>query len=534
MPARLAGAASAGGILPGPRAHLARPNVTPNQNATPAAGSRGAIDAAIKEAYEGFRYESRPCPTSTPVRLATMAKLMGLEAPDPSTARVLEVACGDGGNLVPMAAASPSARFVGIDIATGAVAEARAMAADLALGNIAFHAADLRDLPGDIGRFDYVVAHGFYSWVPAEVREAMFATLRSRLEPDGIAFVSHNVMPGCALRGVAWSLLRPHVAGIDDPARRIAEARSMARLMADAMAQLPGAARALAEEFREIAARADFALLHDDLAVVNHPVHLREIVAEAGSHGLAWLADADLYRHPAPAYGGAMNAWLAGVDRLTREHVVDHLRLRRYRESLFVHRERGTPTPPAPERLAPMHVAASNDSAERHASLPRAPAASDRTPAAAQRMLIDRLVDLHPATVPVSEAVSWIIARSDPGSLLAAPASALLMLLNACHAGAIVPFARPVRILRTAGAKPRAFAPARWQASRHAFVVNLRHEGVDFSDPVQRRLLPLVDGTRTRAELASELAAWVPDSPNPPRLLDDYVAHFAKIGLIEE
>lgn len=505
-------------------------NVTPDSSDS---GGGGAITETIKSSYESFRYLSHPCPTSQPARIATVAALAGVDAPDPSTARVLEIGCGDGGNLVPMAAAAPLGRFVGIDIATRPVGDARTWARDLGLANVECLAGDLRDLPADLGPFDYIVAHGFYSWVPAEVRVVLFETLRTRLAPNGIAFVSHNVMPGCALRGIAWSVLRPHVANIDDPGRKIAEARAMAERMAEAMAGQPGLAAALASEFRDVAGRQDFAMLHDDLAPINHPAFLRDIAAEGEAHGLAWLADADLYRHPASAYGEAMNAWLAAADRMTREHVIDHLRLRRYRESLFVHRAKGVGTPVSPERLAPMHVGASNGSVERHASLPRAPSASDRSPAAVQRMLLDRLVELHPATVPVADAVSWIAARSGPGSMLAQPGNALRLLLNACYAGAAIPFAYAVPCVRTPGARPRAFAPARWQASRIGLVVNLRHDGVVFTDPIQRRLLPLVDGTRTRDELASALADFAPGAGDPRRRIDDHLAYFARIGLLE-
>ena len=507
--------------------------VTPNDNAAPVTTDRASVTEAIKASYEAVRYTSRPCPTTTPARMATVARLMGLDAPDPSTAAVLEIGCGDGGNIVPMAAAAPQGRYAGVDLSPSAIAEARAMASDLALSNVDLDAGDLRDLRSGIGTFDYIIAHGFYSWVPADVRDALFATLRERLAPGGIAFVSHNTMPGCALRGIAWSLLRPHVAHTDDHAHRIAEARSMAALMADAMADQPGLAAALSVEFRDVVDRHDSLVLHDDLAVVNHPVFLREIAAHAATHGLEWLADADPYRHPAPAYGEQMNGWLAAADRLTREHVVDHLRLRRYRESLFVHRAKGVGAPIAAERLEPMHVAASSVTAERHGSASRTQAAADRTPAGVQRLVLDRLVAVHPASVPVSEVVSWITAHSAPGSTLAVPGNALRLLLNACLVGAIVPLAWPVTVAHTAGSTPRAFAPARWQAPRRDFVVNLRHESVVFTDPVQRRLLPLVDGTRTRDALAAALADIAPGGADPRRLLDGHLDHFARIGLLE-
>ena len=198
---------------------------------------------------------------------------------------------------------------------------------------------------------------------------------------------------------MVWDVLNPHVAGIEDPLARIAEARAMAARMADAMAMQPGFAATLALEYREIADRPGFAVLHDDLAPVNHPVLVRDIAAEGRAIGLAWLGDADLFRHAAPAFGDTMNAWLAAADRMTREHVIDHLRLRRYRESLFVHGEVPVGAAPQARRLATMHVAATNTTVERHAG------ADTRTAATLQRALLDLLVDAHPGSVPVAELV---------------------------------------------------------------------------------------------------------------------------------
>ena len=148
---------------------------------------REAVTDALKAAYDAYLYVGRPCGNCHPSHLATIAALVGHDAPDPATSRVLEIGCGDGGNLVPMAAALPGASFVGVDLAPRAIGEARAFASALDLRNAAFHAADLRDLPAGDGPFDYIVAHGFYSWVPAPVREAMFETFRARRSPRGVA-----------------------------------------------------------------------------------------------------------------------------------------------------------------------------------------------------------------------------------------------------------------------------------------------------------------------------------------------------------
>ncbi|MBT3223469.1 MAG: hypothetical protein HN348_30730, partial [Proteobacteria bacterium] len=59
--------------------------------------------------YNQVAYFNLPYADTHPVNLATMADLFGMETPDIETARVLEIGCGDGGNLMGMANCLPRA-----------------------------------------------------------------------------------------------------------------------------------------------------------------------------------------------------------------------------------------------------------------------------------------------------------------------------------------------------------------------------------------------------------------------------------------
>ncbi len=83
--------------------------------------------------YDQVRYSNYPYAQTHPDRLATVAILYGLAPPDPFNARVLEVGCGAGGNLMAMAAATPGIHAVGVDLAAEPIAEARAAAAEIGL-----------------------------------------------------------------------------------------------------------------------------------------------------------------------------------------------------------------------------------------------------------------------------------------------------------------------------------------------------------------------------------------------------------------
>ena len=147
-------------------------------------------------AYDHVPYPGHPHAETHPNRLAAIARLFGVDAPAVATARVLEVACGDGGNLIPIACSLPGARCVGFDLAPTAIERGRARIAQLGIANARLEVADLTTVGTAFGTFDYVIAHGLYSWVPRPVRDALLALVRDSLSPNGVALMSYNTYPG--------------------------------------------------------------------------------------------------------------------------------------------------------------------------------------------------------------------------------------------------------------------------------------------------------------------------------------------------
>jgi SAM-dependent methyltransferase len=272
-------------------------------------------------AYDQIAYRTFPRRQTHPDRLAAIARYFGMHPAPPAACQVLEIGCGNGGNLIPLAYYLPQSRFTGIDLAASPVAEARAMAGDLALTNIELSVGDLRDLGAEHGEFDYIFAHGLYSWIPEEVCDRLLAVCRQRLAPEGVAFVSYNVYPGRYPRQMIREILLYHTRALADPVKRIAEARRL-------LAQLDH------PEARSLLEQGDDSLFHDDLAPINDPVWFREFAAHAQRHGLQYLGEAD-----SPNTFDQATAPFDAEELIEREQYVDFLKLRPFRQTLLCRAE---------------------------------------------------------------------------------------------------------------------------------------------------------------------------------------------------
>src|SRR5262249_14559193 len=119
--------------------------------------------------YDVLPYGDRTFPRTHPDRLATIATLFGMAPAPPEACRVLELGCAGGANLIAMAESLPGSHFIGIDLSARQVDAGRERVRAKGLSNVALHRRDILEVGEDFGRFDYIVCHGVYSWVPATV-----------------------------------------------------------------------------------------------------------------------------------------------------------------------------------------------------------------------------------------------------------------------------------------------------------------------------------------------------------------------------
>jgi protein-L-isoaspartate O-methyltransferase len=488
-------------------------------------------NAALSVRYDAIAYAALPHPLTHPDRLATIATFLGVSAPPVATCRVLEVGCNDGANLIPMAVGLPAARFVGCDLSPRALDTGRRVIAELGLANVTLVEEDLTRLSPEHGTFDYIIAHGVYSWVPPGVRDGLFAMAAQRLAPNGVMFVSFNALPGSRVRQAAWEILHFHVDRIADPHERLDAARKLARMLADGGENTFAGDAALRAELRAIAERSDSELFHDDLAMPNDPVYVKDFVAHAGRFGLRYLAEAELHTMSGAGITADAKAFLSSQNPADREQYLDFFRMRRFRQSLLV--REGAPRDPGSHlsRVTTMHVAADPSLLRAAAAGKIAQIARDLDPAAggggSVRKVLEALVARSPAALPMAE-LSPLMGPSAPARPLAA------ILTDAFVSGIVTFHVQPPPLVFEAGPKPRASPLARLEARTRDTVTSLMHTRVGLPDANARQLLVLLDGTRDRASLAA--AMTVPALRNDRKEAERFVTHalpqFARLALL--
>ncbi len=439
--------------------------------------------------YDEIPYSKYPYPHTHPDRLATVATLMGLSPAPPARARVLELGGGAGGNVIPLAYAAPELHAVCVDLSARAIADGRRTAEALGLANVELIEADLRDLRGgELGPFDYVVAHGVYSWVPGDVRDALLEVIRAHLAPDGVAFVSYNALPGGYLRRMLRDMGLWHARAERTPLGRAGTAQELFRFLAEHRVADDLYGRLLERELRRVVARPLPSLVHDDLADDMQAFWFADVAAHAARHDLGFLGEAELAEleadRLAPGVEEAVRE-LSGGAGIAFEQYSDFLLGRKFRQTLLCRAERRVDSELDPARMRALRFLSSAvpEAAPLSGLLPRAVAA---------------LEAVWPRTLGFEELDAQLDAGS--GALAAA-------LLDGFRAGVVEPHVDPPRWADRPGERPRASALARLQAADAIDLTTLRHENVRMEEPAARRLLRLLDGTRDRAQISAELAA---------------------------
>ncbi len=308
----------------------------------------------LKQSYEDVPYASLSYPQTHPDRLRMLAMLMGMEPAPLNSCRVLELGCAVGGNIIPMAYGLPESKFLGIDFSPGQIKTAQRFVDGLGLRNIQLMQADILSLSKDIGKFDYIIAHGVYSWTPADVREKVMWILKNNLTANGIAYLSFNAYPGWHMQGAMRDMMRYHTREIKDNKQRLDKAQQLIGFLArsvDTKGQygvflyayhnLLNIYNQFDIQRRKNVQNDEFGLIHDDLGEVNDAFYFHEVITHASQHGLQYLISADFSQSVIENLGSETAKTLLSMsdDIIEIEQYLDFLRNNNFRQILFCHEE---------------------------------------------------------------------------------------------------------------------------------------------------------------------------------------------------
>jgi methyltransferase-like protein/2-polyprenyl-3-methyl-5-hydroxy-6-metoxy-1,4-benzoquinol methylase len=293
----------------------------------------------FKNSYDETPYESYPYTQTSPYHLKTLAKLFGLESPLPETAKILELGCAGGGNLIPHATLFPKAKFVGIDLSQVQIDAANKMKHDLGLENIEFKCESITDVTKKDGKFDYIICHGVMSWVPDSVQKKIFEICQNNLSENGIAYISYNTLPGWNMIRTIRDMMLYHAEIFADVKDKIQQSRLLLNFIKDSLeGSTTPYAGILKAEAELLSKQSDHYIRHEHLEEENTQFYFKEFMSEAAKHNLQYLGDTVL----SSMYLGNMPKnvveKLATVKDIVRtEQYMDFITNRRFRSTLLCH-----------------------------------------------------------------------------------------------------------------------------------------------------------------------------------------------------
>jgi len=485
------------------------PTSSPTSNDPTAPRTEAAEPDPHAQRYDEVPYPNLVHGRSHPRTTGAIAALFGIAPPDPTTARVLDLGCAAGMNILAMAADSPTARFLGVDISEAQIAAGNQMIADLGLDNIAFRCAsfaDLDDLPD--ASFDYIICHGVFSWVAPALRDVILALVSRLLAPGGLAFVSYNTYPGWHFGNIVRDLMLREMDPNAPPLERVHSARKTLERHLDASEDKSLRRALLMAERESLVDHSDSYLFHEYLTPEHHPLWFKDFAALAERHGLAYVADA-LPGIVLPSTQDGRLALLLDAlpdherhDPIAQQQAIDEHLNNRFRRSILVKRPAAPALSLDPTLLSRLHVRL-----PREHILIREPGGP-----LSVRDRRSRLIPIHlPAAVAALESLRTASPASVPMTTLCDPsdlASRPLLgtLVGLVFAEVLDVTLAPIRCATHVPSHPAVPRLNRYQARRgdpiasRLFVSELVGE-------LGAMLISRLDGSRSFDELVSELGA---------------------------
>jgi methyltransferase-like protein len=429
---------------------------------------------------------------------------------------VLELGCGVGGNLLPMAFQYPNSTFVGVDLSRVTIERGQQNIATLGLGNIKLLHCDIMNVDASFGEFDYIIAHGVYSWVPATVREKMMMIFKQNLAPQGVCYVSYNAHPFSHMRDMVRDMMRYHTRRLTGMKEKVGQARAILKFLSEGSKANSVHGAIMRDQYNRVLKAPDELLFHDDLDEGAEAFLLHEVVELAGSHGLQYLSDADFSRRNLAGYSEEVRTTLQRFPEsefMARDQYQDFIDGNGFRRTLLCHDNVSLSRQTDLDFVTRFYLLSTTSPVDPDACVTDDSAMEFENEDGSRITVTNSLL----------KAAHLCLGRAWPRALsfdeLLDGARALLgggqadddqkalteaMFILACSGEVSFLLSRPF-LLTEATEHPQASLLARKQAQTGPLVTNLLHQTVQLEDDRTRDFLQLLDGTRTIDQITAEM-----------------------------
>ena len=304
-------------------------------------------NSKIEKSYDELTYKSAAFAQSSPYKLEACATLLGINPPPCKTAKVLEIGCSFGGNLIAFAVNNENARVVGIDLSGEQIRRGKEIVKEIGLSNLELIHGDICEFKSD-EKFDYIIAHGVFSWVPDFVKDAILRVVRENLSQNGVAFISYNVYPGWKVKDVVRDLMLLAAKDKDSTEERLKAAKEALLVYKEVLLTRDNEEfekfmpiKSLITWIDDILSKDDFYVVHEFLEDINDPFYFKDFCEKIDKFDLAYLCDIDMKDVFVPDFGNALVDDFKNVhfaDRIQSEQFLDILNMKLFRQSLIVHK----------------------------------------------------------------------------------------------------------------------------------------------------------------------------------------------------
>lgn len=299
----------------------------------------------VADSYNEVPYISKSFATTSPEHQASILKLLGVEGPDVEKASILEIGCSFGGNIIPFAASHPESEVIGIDISEIQVKEGNRIIELLGLKNVKLLNENILYSNENLGKFDYIICHGVFSWVTSEVQEAILKVIKNHLNDNGSAVISYNTYPGWKNMDIFRDIMNFKVNYSEEknntrysPLESVALGKESISFL-DKFSELNSHLKAVSDSIKN---QKDYYLYHEYFESENVPLYLYNFNKLLEKYDLFHISDTNLQKSFSYFNNSELKEFLfkeCGDNHILREQYSDYLSNQQFRSSLITHKK---------------------------------------------------------------------------------------------------------------------------------------------------------------------------------------------------